>query len=177
VFVRRPGFPGVFGRPARRRARRRLTRVALAAVLVACVALVPAAWLEAGARGTPEPTLRAGATVEGRVQVRDGDTLVVGGVPVRLAGLHCPEAREPGGAAATARLRSLVAGRAVSCDLTGARTHDRQVGICRAADRDLAEALIREGACARCPRHDTAGRYRAAQGAAGPWRGALPRYC
>lgn len=31
------------------------------------------------------------STATGRALVRDGDTIVVGGVPVRLQGLHCPE--------------------------------------------------------------------------------------
>ena len=34
--------------------------------------------------------------------VRDGDTIVVAGQPVRLSALDCPERDEPGGAAATA---------------------------------------------------------------------------
>jgi endonuclease YncB( thermonuclease family) len=109
--------------------------------------------------------------------VRDGDTIVVRGTPVRLAGLHCPELRERGGKAAADAMRSLVSARAVYCALSGARSHDREVGTCRVGALDLAQALIRDGRCARCPRFDPEGRYHAAQSAAGPWRGALPRYC
>ena len=36
------------------------------------------------------------AAVTGRAYVRDGDTIEVGGVAVRLQGLHCPELGEPG---------------------------------------------------------------------------------
>jgi endonuclease YncB( thermonuclease family) len=115
--------------------------------------------------------------VTGLDRVRDGDTIVVGGVPVRLSGLHCPEKRETGGAAATAAIASLARRAEVACELTGRRSYDRHIGQCRAGDTDLADALIRQGHCARCPRHDREGRYRAAQAAAGPWRGTIPGYC
>jgi endonuclease YncB( thermonuclease family) len=46
---------------------------------------------------------REGGEVAGPVtHVRDGDTIEVAGVPVRLNGLHAPELREPGGQAAKA---------------------------------------------------------------------------
>lgn len=115
--------------------------------------------------------------VQGPARVRDGDTIVVGGTPVRLAGLHCPELDERGGQAAAAAMRSLVLRGYVSCQLTGARTYDREVGSCHVGALDLADALIRGGRCARCARYDPAGLYRAAQSSAGPWSGALPRYC
>lgn len=115
--------------------------------------------------------------VTGLDRVRDGDTLVVGGVPVRLSGLHCPERREPGGAAATAAMATLASRAEVACTLTGRRSYDRRIGRCRAGGTDLAEALIRQGYCARCPRHDRDGRYQAAQAEAGPWRWPMPGYC
>jgi endonuclease YncB( thermonuclease family) len=115
--------------------------------------------------------------VTGLDRIRDGDTLVVGGVPVRISGLHCPERDEPGGAAATAAVAALASRAEVACTLTGRRSHDRRIGQCRAGTTDLAETLVRRGHCARCPGHDRAGLYRAAQDAAGPWRGPMPRYC
>lgn len=122
-------------------------------------------------------TLAAQEPLVGPVHVRDGDTIVVGRVPVRLSGLHCPERGQAGGDLATEAMQSLVAAAPVSCDLTGARSHDRRVGVCHAGGVDLAETLIRRGACARCPRHDPEGRYVSAQSAAGRWPAALPRYC
>lgn len=115
--------------------------------------------------------------VTGLDRIRDGDTLVVGGVPVRLAGLHCPERHEPGGAAATAAVAALARRAEVACTLTARRSFDRRVGQCHAGDADIAETLIQRGYCARCPRHDRAGLYEPAQAAAGPWRGPLPGYC
>ena len=121
------------------------------------------------------PTNHAGVT--GSVHVRDGDTIVVSGVPVRLQGLHCPENGEPGGADATAAMRSLTSGNTVQCSLTGERTYDRIVGTCFASGQDLASMLIRQGVCARCPRYDPEMRYASAQRIAGPWRGSMPGYC
>jgi hypothetical protein len=51
------------------------------------------------------------ADVTGRAHVLDGDTIEVGGVRVRLQGLHCPEAGEPGGSAATSAMRGLTRAR------------------------------------------------------------------
>ncbi|TVQ59039.1 MAG: thermonuclease family protein [Rhodobacteraceae bacterium] len=134
------------------------------------------------AAATPAPSAVAPAPpradlVSAAVRVRDGDTIVVGGQPLRLSGLHCPELREPGGPEAAAAMRRLVAGAAVSCALTGARSYDRVVGRCAARGADLGEALIRAGLCARCPRYDGGGAYGPAQAAAGPWPHGLPRYC
>lgn len=121
--------------------------------------------------------LQASETVAGTARVRDGDTIVVAGVPVRLNGLHCPERSDPGGAAATAAMRRLVAGAQVNCDLTGEQTYDREVGRCSVAGEDLGATLIRLGVCARCPRYDRLGRYVPAQRAAGDWDEPLPGYC
>lgn len=70
-----------------------------------------------------------GADLAGSVtHVRDGDTIEVAGVPVRLQGLTCDERGTPLGMVATAAMRDLVRGQRVACDLTGERTYDREVG-------------------------------------------------
>jgi endonuclease YncB( thermonuclease family) len=117
------------------------------------------------------------AEVNGLDRVRDGDTIVVGGTPVRLQGLHCPERAEPGGGAATLAMHELTKGARVSCALTRERNRDRVIGRCAANGADLGALMIGRGHCARCPRHDPDGFYLPAQRSAGPWRGALPRYC
>jgi endonuclease YncB( thermonuclease family) len=96
---------------------------------------------------------------------------------VRLEGLHCPEGNEPGGSVATSAMRGLTSGHHVSCSLTGRRSHERMIGTCYVGDTDLTAAIIRQGACARCPRYDPGGRYLPAQGEAGVWRGSMPGYC
>lgn len=58
----------------------------------------------------------ARGTLTGKVtHVRDGDTIVVGGMPIRLAGLAAPEGDEPGGAKAIAAMRAMVDGRELRC--------------------------------------------------------------
>jgi endonuclease YncB( thermonuclease family) len=75
-------------------------------------------------------------TIEGVATVLDGDTIEVGGVRVRLEGLHCPEARERGGSAATSAMRGLTSGQHVSCSLTGERSYDRLIGTFYVGDGD-----------------------------------------
>ncbi|GGL54811.1 thermonuclease family protein [Wenxinia marina] len=100
------------------------------------------AWTPVGARGGD---LSARVT-----HIRDADTIEVGGVPVRIANLDCAEAGTAEGDRATDRVRQLLVRSAVSCDLEGRRSYDREVGTCRMADgRDLGEVLIAEGYCAR----------------------------
>jgi endonuclease YncB( thermonuclease family) len=116
-------------------------------------------------------------TISGRAHVLDGDTIEVGGVRVRLEGLHCPEGNEPGGSVATSAMRGLTRGQHVSCSLTGERSYNRMIGTCYVGDTDLTAAIIRQGACARCPRYDRSERYLPAQREAGAWRGLMPGYC
>ena len=108
----------------------------------------------------------AGEQLFGRARVVDGDTLAVGGIRVRLEGVAAPEIahpgldieEEPGGAAAAAFMRELVEGRIVVCDLTGDRTHERQVGTCYRDGRDVGAELIKAGLARDCRQHSR-GRY------------------
>ena len=91
----------------------------------------------------------ASVVVEGVPRVIDGDTLHIptdrGLVKVRIAELDAPELGRPSGQAAFDRMRAL-AGFYVRCQLTGAKTYDREVGYCtNEAGQDVAEELIREG--------------------------------
>jgi endonuclease YncB( thermonuclease family) len=74
-------------------------------------------------------------------------------------------------------MRGLTRGQNVSCSLTGERSYDRTIGTCYVGDTDLTATIIRQGACARCPRYDPGGRYLPAQREAGAWRGTMPGYC
>lgn len=92
--------------------------------------------------------------------VRDGDTIEVDGVPIRLQGLSAPERGEPFGKASSDFMRTLVLGKALRCDLNGERTHDRVVGICYLDGVDISALIIREGLARDCPRY-SGGRYAA----------------
>ncbi len=74
---------------------------------------------------------RTGSMLEGRVtHVRDGDTIEVGGVPVRLATLDCAEKGTAKGNAATVEMRSIASGKSATCYLQGRRSYDREIGTC-----------------------------------------------
>lgn len=102
--------------------------------------------------------------VQGSAIVRDADTLVVAGVPVRLNGIDAPEPNQPYGLEARVFMQSLVAGRTVLCQLNGERTYDRQVGTCfidvNGETIDVAAAVISAGFGLDCRRY-SGGRYRA----------------
>jgi len=78
---------------------------------------------------------------------------------VRLQGLAAPEMTQAGGQAAKEALIEIIAGRPVSCDLDGTKTHDRIVGICTIAGRDVAAELVSQGLARDCPRF-SGGRYK-----------------
>lgn len=114
----------------------------------------------------PDFSLGAGSTLTGKVtHVRDGDTIEVEGVPIRLNGLSAPERGDPFGSKATAFMRNLVDGKPVRCELTGATTYDRQVGTCYLNGVDISATIIRAGLALDCPRYSR-GRYAADEAAA-----------
>lgn len=83
-------------------------------------------------------------------RVRDGDTIVVGLIPIRLANLNCAEKGTIAGEAATRRMRQLVTGKTLVCYLEGRRSYDREVGQCvLPSGVDVGEVLIAEGYCRR----------------------------
>jgi len=122
------------------------------------------------ARQQPEPDILAG-----QASVIDGDTIRIAGQKVRLQGLAAPEMDEPGGQAAKNAMIQIVKGQQVSCELDGTTTHDRVVGICYAAGRDVAEELVRRGLARDCPRFSR-GRYKDLETVAAQSL-PLPGYC
>lgn len=113
--------------------------------------------------------------------VRDGDTIEVEGLPVRLHGLHAPELRQPGGTEAQAFMAALVRNRPVKCYLTGAKNRDRVIGVCYVdrdgEDYDLGELMVAAGMARDCPRY-SGGRYAEVEGMARPAVPMpLPGYC
>lgn len=104
------------------------------------------------------------ATLTGVVSVVDGDGLLFGDVEVRLQGVAAPEARDrPNGPSATAALKTLSAGRNVTCYLDGTTaSSNRPVGVCFVGDLDLGEAMIRQGFARDCPAF-SGGRYAPAE--------------
>jgi micrococcal nuclease len=122
-------------------------------------------------------------TLTGEVTfVRDGDTIVVGSMPIRLNGLAAPEGDEPGGAAATRAMVEMVEGRTLRCELDGERTHDRCAGVCYLDGEDISAAMVEAGVAQDCPRFSGGGYHEAElmAAAAGAMIGQdyrLPGYC
>ena len=107
------------------------------------VAVPQPAYLEA----TVEPNA---LLIDVVTRIRDGDTIVVGLIPIRLANLDCAESGTVAGERATARITELVRGQQLNCMLEGRRSWDREVGVCALpSGQDIGEVLIREGACER----------------------------
>jgi micrococcal nuclease len=111
---------------------------------------------------------RLPGTLSGPAYVIDGDTIVVGGVHVRLNGIDAPEVIHPGQPAADPfgdesrdGLRAIINDEIVRCATNGEKTHHREVGVCLLPDgRDIGAELIKQGLALDCA-HFSHGRYRA----------------
>lgn len=97
----------------------------------------------------------ASLALEGPVRVVDGDTLDLGGAPVRLFGIDAPEraqtCRRDGaewacGAWSARVLAGLVRSGDVTCRGRDVDRHGRTVAVCHAGGRDIAADLVAAGA-------------------------------
>ena len=161
----------------RRKQRLRLLRRGLMVVLVVAAGLTPLAWstgardgppqaerlprvlnggqawggFEAPPAATPPSATAATARTLGPAavtHVRDGDTIELGALALRLATLDCAELGTAEGARAKARMEALVRGARLTCRLTGEVSYDRQIASCQLpGGRDLAAAMIADGTC------------------------------
>ena len=121
---------------------------------------------------------QAGELIGLATHVRDGDTIVVGKMPVRLNGLHAPEMNEEGGPAAKRAMDAMVLNKPLRCQLTGEISHDRVIGVCyrKVKDdwRDIAAEMVAAGFARDCPRYSN-GRYAELETNRGK-RLSLPKY-
>jgi micrococcal nuclease len=109
-------------------------------------------------------------------KVRDGDTIEVGGIPIRLNGVSAPEMSEPLGPQSKAFMTDLVIGKQLRCELNGEKTHDRFVGICYLDGKDIGATVIANGLALDCPRY-SGGRYAEYEVKGAAAKITLPRYC
>ena len=119
-----------------------------------------------------DPTILTG----GVTKVRDGDTIEVGKIPIRLNGVSAPEMKEPLGHQSKSFMVDLVMGKRLRCELDGTKTHDRWVGICYLNGRDIGAAVIGVGLALDCPRY-SGGRYGDFEQPGARERIKLPKYC
>lgn len=116
----------------------------------------------------------ADRAIEGRVTVvRDVDTIVVAGTPVRLNG---PETSTRIGREARAFMNQLVRGETVICQLNGGRTHDRWIGVCFLDGQDIGAIAVANGHALDCARY-SGGRYRGLETPAARSRIKRAGYC
>jgi len=90
--------------------------------------------------------------------VRDGDTFEVGGIPVRLAALDCPENKTKEGKQVT-KYAKRFEGAKVVCELTGAMTYDRIVGYCSVNGDDYGLIMMQNTSCKLWKKYDVFNRY------------------
>lgn len=83
-------------------------------------------------------------------KIRDGDTLEVDGRPIRLSSLDCAELGTQDGERAKNVLKSLSAGRTLTCHLKSRMSYDRHIGSCFFEDgSNVGEKLLNGGFCLR----------------------------
>ena len=108
--------------------------------------------------------------------VRDGDTIEIVEVPIRLSGVSAPELDEPLGKKSKNFMRELVEGSVVRCELNGQKTYDRFVGTCYLNGKDIGILIIEAGLALDCPRY-SGGLYVVFEQAAARELISLPKYC
>ena len=108
--------------------------------------------------------------------VRDGDTIEVENIPIRLNGVSAPELDEPLGQASKTYMQELVLGKSVYCELNGEKTYDRFVGICYLNDKDIGISVIQAGLAIDCPRFSN-GVYAEYETIEATQAIMLPKYC
>jgi len=90
--------------------------------------------------------------------VRDGDTIEIDGIAIRLAALNCPENDTQKGKYAT-KVAKQFAGLQALCELTGAKTYDRLVGYCKINGTDFGRYMMNNSACKVWEKYDVWNRY------------------
>jgi endonuclease YncB( thermonuclease family) len=93
--------------------------------------------------------------ISGPNRVLDGDTVVVGETHVRLKGVDAAERGTELGEFAREIMIEIVNGSELTCQLTGEKTHKRDVGYCFTTEGvDINRAIIEQGVALACPRFD-----------------------
>ena len=109
---------------------------------------------KAAPKDSSQPTILSGTVTH----VRDGDTIEVNGIAVRLSALDCPENDTRQGQIATT-LAKQFQGSQATCELTGAKTYDRVVGYCSVGGNDFGSYMMQNSSCKVWPKYDVWDRY------------------
>ena len=104
--------------------------------------------------GPSSSTLLSGTVTH----VRDGDTIEINGMAVRLSALDCPENGTQQGNKAT-RIAKQFKGSLARCELTGAKSYDRLVGYCSVGGSDFGLFMMQNSSCKVWEKYDVWDRY------------------
>jgi endonuclease YncB( thermonuclease family) len=116
--------------------------------ILSCILLVLTGLLGASA------SVAAATTLTGKADIVDGDTVKVGGIPVRLYGIDAPEGRQnceregktyACGKEATKELATLIAGQTIQCEIVGKDQYARALGVCTVGAIEINRTMVREG--------------------------------
>jgi len=100
------------------------------------------------------------ATITGKCYVIDGDTIQIGKVRLRLAGIDAPELDHPWGKKAKWELVELCKGQTITARLEPSISYDRVVATCFLPDgRDLSAEMVRRGMALDWPKF-SGGKYK-----------------
>ncbi|WP_083805803.1 thermonuclease family protein [Roseobacter sp. SK209-2-6] len=110
------------------------------------------------------------------IKVRDADTIVVSGTPVRLQGVDAPELNTRAGKEARRWMVNYLSDRNVECSLSGERSYDRYIGVCFADGHDIGAEVIAAGHALDCQRY-SGGRYSHLETPAARSRIRRAKYC
>lgn len=106
-----------------------------------------------------EAAAAAVSTVSGICRVVDGDTIRIGDVSLRLAGIDAPELDHPWGQKAKWELVRLCKGQKITAKIEPGMSYDRLVATCYLPDgRDLSAEMVRRGLALDWPKF-SGGKY------------------
>lgn len=98
-------------------------------------------------------------TIKGKAWVIDGDTIVISGTHIRLAGIDAPELDHPWGKKSKFAMVQLCKGQIVTAHVEPHMSYDRIVATCVLEDgRDLAAELVKQGLAIDWPKF-SGGKY------------------
>ncbi len=86
------------------------------------------------------------ATLKGKCHVIDGDTIIISGTKIRIAGIDAPELEHPWGKKSKFALIAMSKGKVVTAIIKEEVSYDRVVAKCLLPDgTDVAAELVRKG--------------------------------
>jgi micrococcal nuclease len=99
-------------------------------------------------------------SVTGKCSVVDGDTIIIAGTNIRLAGIDAPELDHPYGKNAKWALIGLCKGQIIRAEFASAQSYNREVATCYLPDgRDLSAEMVKAGFAIDWAKH-SGGKYR-----------------